>query len=310
MDFDFNEEQKMLKRSVHDFLASECPHTLVREIDESKQDYSRDIYRKMADLGWSGLMIPEEYGGVGGNWVDMAVFYEEAGRALLQSPHFYTVVQAGQTILELGNDEQKKEYLPGIAGGDLVMSVALTEPEVHCDLNAISTTAEKKGEDYIINGTKAFIGYAHLADYIITAAKSREGVSLFLVDGKAEGLTATPIDTMGGERLCEVIYNNVRVPERRVIGDLGKGSAITGVINKAKIMTCTKMVGAAEAALNMAVEYSKFRVQFGVLIGTFQALQFKMADMLMALDGARYITYYAAWLNSEGLPSEREMSMA
>ena len=129
MDYGFSEEQEMFRKSARGFLEKECPRSLVREIDEGKGDYSRELYRKMAGLGWLGLMIPEEYGGVGGNWIDMAIFHEEAGRALLQSPYLSTVVTCGQAILALGTEEQRRFFLPKIASGEVVMALALAEPE-------------------------------------------------------------------------------------------------------------------------------------------------------------------------------------
>ena len=286
MDFGFSEPQEMFRRTVRDFLDKECPMTLVREIEEKKQDFDRELYRKMAGLGWLGLMIPEEYGGLGGNWVDMGIFYEEAGRGLLPSPHFTTVVLGGQVLLAFGNEEQKRELLPKIVEGDLIMALALTEPEAGSNLALLATTATPDGEDYLISGTKLFIPNAHRADHIITVTRTGEGITLFLV------------------------YDRVRVSRSKILGELNGGEGIADIVEKAKIMTCAEMVGGAQAALEMTVDLTKQRVQFDRPIGSFQALQHRMVDMTMAVEGARWLMYSVAWMNSEGIPCSKESAMA
>ncbi len=310
MDFGLSEEQEMFQKTVRDFLSKECPMSLVREIEEKKQDYDPELYRKMAQLGWLGLMIPEEYGGSAGTWVDMAVFYEEAGRALLPSPHFSTVVLAGQTLLAFGSEQQKGELLARIANGEVILTLALTEPEAGSNLSLLTATATPEGDDYVISGTKLFIGHAHLAQYIITVARSGEDgeLALFLVPGLSQGLTCTPLDTLGGNRLNEIVYDKVRVPKGNRLGDSAQG--IGDIVEKAEIMACTEMLGSAQAAFDLTLDFCKQRVQFERPIGAFQALQHKMADMALAIEGARWLTYQAAWLNSEGLPSAQESAMA
>ncbi len=310
MDFSFSEEQEMFRTSVRDFLQKECPRTLVREIEEQKKDFSHDIYRKMADLGWLGIMIPDEYGGLGGNWVDMAIFYEEAGRALLQSPHLTTVVLGGQTLLSFGSEAQKSQLLPKIAKGEIIVTLALTEPDAGSNLALLATTAAPDNNDYIISGTKLFVPNAHLADYIITVARTKEGIMLFLVPGKSEGLTCTPLDTFSWERLNEVVYEKVRVSGKNLLGELNRGEGIAEIVDKAKIMSCAEMVGGAQAALDMALDFSKQRMSLGRPIGTFQVLQHRMADMALAIDGARWLVYSVAWMNSEGVPCAKESAMA
>ena len=310
MDYGFSEEQEMFRNSVRDFLEKECSRSLVREIEEQRRDYSPDLYRKMASLGWLGLGIPEEYGGVEGSWVDMAILYEEAGRALLPSPHFSTVVLGAQAILALGREEQKSNLLPRIADGDIIVALALTEPQAGSNLELLTTSATAKGEGYVINGTKLFINYAHLADYIVTVVKTGENkTSVFLVEKGSPGLTCSPVDTLGGERLCEVAYQQVEVPSDYVLGKLDEGSGICEVVEKAKVMSCVSMVGSAQVTLEMAIDYAKERTQFGVPIGSFQALQHKMATMALDIEGVRWLGYYVAWLISENIPCAMEMAM-
>jgi alkylation response protein AidB-like acyl-CoA dehydrogenase len=324
MDFGFSEPQEMFRRTVRDFLEKECPLTLVREMQEKKQDFDQGLYRKMAGLGWSGIMIPEEYGGVGGNWVDMAIFYEEVGRALLSSPHLSTVVLGGQILLAMGSEEQRSELLPRIAKGEIVIALALTEPEAGGDTAHMTTTATMAGDEYVISGTKLFVSNAHLADSIIVVAQTGRGVTLFIVDGKSEGLTCTPLDTFTGERTCLVVFDKVKVHRSRMVGSLDQGGRIAelmvagpehyagvlDIMDRAKIMGCAELMGGAQVALEEAIDFSKQRVQFDKPIGSFQALQHKLADMAMAVEGARWLTYMVAWMNSEGIPCAKETAMA
>ena len=312
MDFAFSEAQEIFRRSLRDFLQHECPRTLVREIEDKKLDHSAGLYEKLAQLGWLGLLIPEEYGGLGGDWIDMAIFCEEAGRTLLPGPHFSTVVLGAQALLAFGSEEQKASILPRVASGEVILALAATEPG-GCDPALLAATASPSGEDFVIEGTKLFVESAHLADYIITVARvgsAPEGATLLLVPGKAHGVTVTTMETLGGVRLGEVRYERVRVPQGNVLGEVGGGGGITKILDQAKVMTCAEMLGGAQAALEMAVDYSKHRYAFGVPIGSFQALQHKMVGMLVAIEKARWITYHAAWLNSQGLASARETAIA
>lgn len=310
MDFGLSEEQELFRKTVRDFLSRECPRSVVREVEEKKQDYDRELYRKMAGLGWLGLMLPEEYGGCGGTWVDMAIFYEEAGRALLPSPHFSTVVLAGQTLLAFGSEQQKNELLPMMANGEIILTLALTEPEAGSNLSLLTTSAVPEGDDYIISGTKLFVSHAHLAQHIITVAGTGEDgdLALFLVPGPSQGLTCIPLDTLGGDRLNEVVYDRVRVPKGNRLG--GPAHGIVDIVDKARIVACAEMVGGAQAAFDLTLDLLKQRVQFGRPIGSFQALQHKMADLALAIEGARWLIYQAAWLNSEGIPCGKESAMA
>jgi len=316
MDFGFTEEEEVFRESYRKFLKKENPTTLVREIEEKGLDYSREIYRKMADLGWLQIMIPEEYGGIGGDWVDMAILFEETGRALLQSPYFTTVTLGAQTILAFGTEEQKREFLPKIGNGEIVMALALTEADAGSNLRVISTAATPDSEDYIINGTKLYISNAHLADYIIVvtrtgpSASDGAGISLFLVDGKNPNVKCTPMKTFGLERVSEVVFDRARVSKTAMLGELNQGGDITDIVNRAKVMLSTEALGGAQMALEIAIDYSKLRHQFGVPIGTFQALQHKMSDMALAISGSTRLSYWSIWLMSQGISCSKELAMA
>jgi len=320
MDLDFSQEQAMFRTMCRDFLSKECPSILVRELETSEMGYSPELWRKIADLGWLGVMFPERYGGLGGNFLDLAILYDEMGRANFPSPHLATVVLGGHTILECGSEEQKQELLPKIARGELLLSLAFTEPALRYEPHAITTKATARGGEFILNGTKLFVPNANVADYLICVAKTKdrgkaeEGITLFLVDARTPGITCTPLKTMseiGHDKQCEVVFQNVRVSKNNILGKLGQGWAVLAeILNQATVALCAEMVGGAQAVLEMSVEYSKARVAFGRPIGSFQALQHKMANMLIEVDGAWLLTYQAAWMLSEQIPCTKQVAMA
>jgi alkylation response protein AidB-like acyl-CoA dehydrogenase len=309
MDFELGEEQIMLKTSARDFLENECPKQLVRDMMEDERGYAPELWAKMADLGWMGLVFPEEYDGVASSFLDLAVLLEEMGRALMPGPFVPTVVLAGLPILAAGSEEQKKQFLPKIASGDMIMTLAFMEPSGSLEASGVTVGATPAGEDFIIDGTKLFVPYAHVADYLICATRTKdspnkeEGITLFLVDAKMSGIHIEVLKTMTGEKLCEVIFDNVSVPKTSILGELDQGwSIMKRILDEATIAECAWMIGGARWALETAVDYAKERIQFGEPIGSFQAIQHKCANMLMEVEGATAITYYAAWAVSENDP--------
>jgi alkylation response protein AidB-like acyl-CoA dehydrogenase len=317
MDLGFSEEQEMLRTSARDFLEKECPKSLVKEMAEDERGYTPELWRKMAELGWMGLVIPEEYDGMGMSFLDLVVLLEEIGRACVPGPFFSTVILGGFAILDAGNEEQKKEFLPKIANGEMIVTLALTEPSGRYDADAITVKAVPDKDDYLISGTKLFVPDANIADYMVCAARTKdgaspdEGITLFLVDAKSPGIATTLLKTIAGDKQCEVIFDNVRVPKKNMLGELDKGwGVVERILEKATVALCAQMIGGAQAALEMSVAYAKERVQFGRPIGSFQAIQHYCANMVTDVDGSRFITYEAAWKVSEGLPATMEVSMA
>lgn len=315
MEYGFSEEQEMLQRTVRDFMAREYPRSLVREIESARQDYSRDVYRRMAsDLGLCGLMIPEEYGGSGMGWVETGIAYEEMGKALYSGPHYQSVVLAAQALLALGSEAQKKQYLPRIASGEIIAVVALDE-EGGQEPADVQLPATPKGDGYVLNGVKLFTPFAHLANLIIVPArtspsKDTRGITCFLVEANAPGLKVTPMETMGGERVTEMVLNNVQVSKASILGSVNGGGAIFDVVDRGKTVLTTYMVGGSEQALDMAVEYSKQRVQFGVPIGSFQGLQWYMAETWTNIQAARWLAWESIWQMDEGVDSPGSRAMA
>ncbi len=311
MDFGLSEEQKILKQTARDFLTAQCPNSLVREMAKDDRGYSPELWRRMAELGWMGLAFPQEYSGIGGSFLDLTILLEEMGRACLPGPFFSTVVLGGMTILELGEEKQKRKLLPMIARGDLIITLALTEPGSSYGNSEMTTKAVADGGNYVISGTKLFVPDAHIADYIICAATTAEGVTLFLVEGKSPGISYVLLKTITGDKQCEVTFNKVRVPRDNILGKLGQGwNRLQSVLRKAAIAKCAEMVGGAQRVLEITVDYVKQRVQFGQPIGAFQAIQHHCANMATDVETSKFITYQAAWRISEELPCNREVAMA
>ena len=311
MEYRFSEQQEMFRNQIRDFLEKECPRTLVKEIKQKKLDYTPELYHKMADLGWLGIMIPEEYGGIGGSWIDATILYEELGQALAPIPHHSSVVIGGQLIGAFGSDAQKEELLPQIAKGEIILAFALTEPESGSELKLLTTKANADGKGYVLNGTKLFVNYAHIANYIITVSQLADSnrVGVFLVKGQEPGLSCTPLDTLSGERLCEVTLEEVRVSKEYLLPKLDENEKLKEAILRTKVLRCAEMVGNFQTALDMTIDYSKQRIAYDHPIGFFQALQHKMVDMAIAIEGMRWLVYNTAWLNSQGIQATKEAMM-
>ena len=318
MDMGLSEIQQMLKNSAREFLAQECPLTLVRELESDPQGFTDDLWRQVSGLGWTGIPFPEQYGGTGGSFLDLAVLIEEMGRALLPGPYFATVVLGGLTILDAGSEDQKRDLLTGVCAGAVSLTLALTEPSATIEAWGVETTAGASGDGYVINGTKLFVPDAHAADTIIVAARTapagdnpERDITLFLVPSNAAGVAVEQISAIGNERLCEVRLDNVAVGAGAVLGEVGQGwPVIARALARATAAHCIRMVGGAEAVLDMTDEYVKQRTQFGRPVGSFQAVQHHCANMATDVEGARHIAYQAAWALSEGQPARREVAMA
>lgn len=311
MDFGLTEEQELLRRASRDFLEKECPQSLVRQTESDEKGYSLELWTKMAELGWIGLPIPEEYGGMGGGYLELVLLAEEMGRACLPGPFFSTVVLGGLTILAAGSEEQKNRLLPDVAKGKILLTLALYEPDAQLAISSVKTQAEPSRGGWLLSGTKLFVADAHIAKYIIVPALANEGVSLFLVDTGSPGIGCTLLKTLAGDKQCEVTFDKVKVPHRSLLGESGRGWVyIEKVLPRIITVKCAEMVGAAQRLLEMTVTYAKQRKQFGHPIGSFQAIQHYCANMATDVDSSKYITYKAAWMLSEGLPCAKEVSIA
>ena len=308
MDFGFSEEQEMLRSSARDFLTKEAPMTYVRKMMDDERGYTDELWRKMAELGWMGLILPEAHGGSGLDFVDMVVVLEEMGRAVLPGPFFSTVILAGIAIVEGGSADQKAKYLPKIADGSIKATLAHLEPSGRWDAEGIQLTAKESGGKWTLDGTKLFVPDANVADLFVvaarTAGKGTDGVTLFLVDAKSTGVGVTMLKTMDQTRkLGEVTFKNVTVGADAVLGKVGGGwGLLERVADRAKVGLAAEMCGGAQKVLEMSVEYAKVREQFGKPIGSFQAIQHKCANMLVEVESSKSITYYAAWAVANDVP--------
>jgi alkylation response protein AidB-like acyl-CoA dehydrogenase len=315
MDLVLSEEQEMLKTMARDFLADKFPKTVVKEIEESEEGYSPELWKEMAGLGWMGLAFPEKYGGSDMSFLDLSLLFEEMGRACLPGPYFSTVVLGGLPILDIGSEEQKDAYLPKIASGETIFTLALTEPSASYQADGIETKAKTEGDNYIINGTKLFVADAHIADYMLvvarTGAKAEEGITIFIVEGKSAGISHKVLKTIANDKLCEVVFKGVKVPKENILGELNKGwPEVKKIIQRAAVAKCCEMVGCIQQALDMTVDYAKERKQYDRPIGSFQVIQHYCADMATDVDGTRLSTYQAAWRLSQGLPCAKEVAIA
>ncbi|RJP65289.1 MAG: acyl-CoA dehydrogenase [Candidatus Abyssobacteria bacterium SURF_17] len=313
MNYDLTEEQSMLRESAHKFLADECSSELVRELVKDEKGFKRDLWQKMAELGWMGLPIPEKYGGSGMTFLELVVLLSEMGYYCLPGPFFSTVVLGGLTLIEAGNEKQKAEILSGLAEGSRILTLAWLEQAGTYTPSAIKLAAKLQDGQYILSGTKLFVPDAHVADTIICVARTGvepEDVTLFLVDAKSAGIKIALLDTLAGDKQCEVIFDKVAVPRSNLLGDVDNGWPILKkVLLMSAVAKSAEMVGAAQKVLEMAVEYAKVRTQFGRPIGAFQAVQHHCANMLTYADTVKYMMYGAAWKIASGLPFEKEASM-
>ncbi len=290
----------MLRESARGLLEKECPSAAVRRLMDDERGYDPALWKKMAELGWTGLVIPEEYGGAGLGYVDLVLVMEEMGRALLPSPFIWTAM-AAEAIRRAGSDAQKRAILPKIAAGETLATIAWMEPPGSWDADGIKATARASGDGFALDGVKLFVNDGHLAHLMIVAARGggagAEGVTLFAIDPRRPGVTITPLKTMDQTRkLSEVKLEGVRATADEVIGAVGDGWKTLGAtLDRGKVMIAAEMMGGAQKALEMSVEYARVRVQFGRPIGSFQAVQHKCANMMVDVESAKSAVYYAAW---------------
>ena len=314
MDFTLTEEQEMLKTSARDFLNEQCPKSVVKSMQNDPIGYPPELWKAISELGWLGLAFPEKYEGSGMSFLDLAVLFEETGRACLPGPFFPSVL-AGMTLLDAASEDQKKEYLPNIAKGSAVFTLALTEASGLYSAEAIGTTARVEGSGFVINGTKLFVQDAHVATHFLCAARTaapvEQGISLFIIDASAPGLTTTMLKTMSGDRQCELLMKDVRVGHDSLIGVINQGwPVVQRAIERAAVSKCCEMVGMMQRALELTVDYAKERKQFSRPIGSFQIIQHYCANMAADIDGARFSTYRAAWKISQGEAATAEVAVA
>jgi alkylation response protein AidB-like acyl-CoA dehydrogenase len=310
MDFGFNADQEMLRATARKFFDNECTSDFVRARMAEDAGFTEDFWTKLAEQGWLGLIYPEQYGGAGLGVVDLTVLMEEMGRSVMPGPFFSTVLLGGLSLLEAGSEAQKKEWLTKIAEGQARVTLAWTEPSARWDAAGVTTTAKASGGGFTLSGTKLFVPDAHVAHALVVVARTSEsqnaehGVSLFVVPTNARGVSVTLLPTMDQTRkLCEVKLDDVAVPASALLGQKDGGwTPLARVIQRATVALCAEMCGGAQKVLDMTAEYAKIRIAFGKPIGSYQGVKHKAADMLVDVENAKSLSYYAAWAVDENVP--------
>ena len=319
MDLQFSEEQTILRNSARSFLKQECPTTpFVRKMEFDETGYTAQLWQSISELGWLGILFPEEYGGAGFEFIDLAILLEEMGRACMPGP-FLSTVLCGLLILQNGNTEQKNFLLPKIISGESVLTYAITEQQACYAAAGIQMKAAPvENNDYILNGTKMFVSDAHVVDSILCFARTSEGadpekgISVFLVDPKLPGITCFNLeDTIARDKLYGLEFKDVRIPDRNIIGKLNNGwKILETLLAYGAVSECARMLGGAKRVLEMSLDYAKTRKQYQKLIGSNQIIQHYLVDMSSKVDGIDLVTYEAAWKLSKGFSSDLEIAIA
>ena len=296
-----NEEQRLLKDTAKEFLASNAPVEALRKLrdDEDAQGYAQALWQQMAELGWASIILPEDFGGLDFGFLGLGVVMEESGRTLTASPLFASAVVGASAVLLGGSSEQKESLLPAIAAGETTLALALEESHHHRP-DHISTTATASDGGYLIDGKKTFVLDGHSADKLIVVARSsgeatdREGISLFLVDRDSAGIHCQRTIMADSRNAANISFDKVRVDASALLGEVDQGwQVLEPVLDRGRVALAAEMMGLALEAFERTVAYLKEREQFGVLIGSFQALQHRAAIMQAELELARSVILQA-----------------
>ena len=316
MDVLLNEDEKMIRDTAREYLAAECTPALVRQMEKDPLGYPPAMWAKAAELGWQGMSLPEQYGGLDLPLVCLGLVMEETGRALAPIPLLSTVV-AVLTLARDASEAQCQAVLPEVVSGDTVMTWAFQEEDARLLPEAVKTRAVAQGENFVIEGTKLFVDNFNAAKLCLVACRTapasagNAGLSLFLVDTAAPGISAKPLVTLAKDSQSEVSFKGVRVPKANLIGRVNEGwPVIERMLDLATALLCAQMLGAARKDAEMAIEYAKYRTAFGQPIGAFQSVGHMCADMIIGIDGGALLTYEALWMMDQGLAGKVEVSQA
>jgi alkylation response protein AidB-like acyl-CoA dehydrogenase len=311
-----SEEEQMLKNLAREFLEGECPPSLARAMETDELGYPPELWKKMAELGWTGLSLPEQYGGQGMPLTYLAVILEEAGRAIAPVP-LHSTMTAALTVAEHANQAQQADILPRVCTGDLILTWAFTEADPRYIPEAIKIQTVEDGDQFVLTGTKMFVDNFDVSEICLLACRTaqatadNEGISLLLVDTRSSGITNTPLTTLAKDKQSRVSFDGVRVPKANLVGKINQGwPIIQWMLERGTALLCAQMVGATRKDADMAIEYAKNRVAFGRPIGSFQSIQHLCADMTLWVDGAQLLTYEALWKIDQGMPASVEVSQA
>lgn len=317
MDVLFNEFEEMLKQSARNTLEVESSPALVRESEVDPLGYAPNLWKKIADLGWLGLALPEAYGGQGLGLSALGILAAELGRVVAPVP-FHCTMTAALTIAEVGTERQRAAILPRVVQGEAILTWALTEADPRfLTPDAVQMQATVDGDSLVLNGTKLFVEHFESAAQCLVVCRTAPGktgaagISVVLVDPKSAGLEVTSLANLAKEKLSRVDFTNVRVPRANVVGTEGQGwPVVEAMVNRSAALLSIQMSGAARRALEYAVEYAKGREAFGRPIGAFQSIAHTLADTLIWIDGCDLIAYQALWRLEKGLPAAVQVSQA
>ena len=316
MDVLLNDDETMIVDSAREFLDGECPPSLVRAMENDPLGYPKELWQKVAELGWQGMCLPEKVGGSEMPLVYLGLVLREAGRALAPLPLHSTAV-AALTIARDGSEAQQEKYLPDVVSGKSVLTWAFTERNPRFVPEAVQMTAKAQGDQFVLEGTKLFVDNFPAADHCLVVArttpgsKGAQGLTLFIVDAHSKGISQTPLITLAKDKQSEVTFKDVRVPKANVIGAVGEAWPIVErMLDRGTALLCAQMIGAARKDIEMAIEYAKFREAFGQPIGAFQSVQHTCADMQIWVDGGELLTFEALWKIDQGQPASVEVSQA
>lgn len=315
MDLGFSKDQELIRKSAREFFEKECPKDKVRVLKEDKKGFDDQAWKKMVNLGFTGLNIPESYGGMEGEFLELMIFMEELGRNIVPCPFFTTVCQCAPAVLKYGTDAQKKNILTKIAEKGDILSYALNEEKADYSASDIQLKATPQGDGFALNGTKLFVPYANSAQQFLVVGRtgggnSKDGITLFLVEAEKEGIDLEEIPTAARDGKYAVSFDNVVVAKDAVLGQVDNGWEIVDyILQYGSILKSAEMSGSLQAALDLAVRYAKERHQFNKPIGSFQSLQHRMVNMLTMVDGLKILVYEAAWHMNEGKPDRMLNSM-
>jgi alkylation response protein AidB-like acyl-CoA dehydrogenase len=316
MDFELNPDQKLLESTAASFVRKESPVTRMRALRDDPVGWTPDFWKKMADLGWLGLAFPESAGGFGGSFFDVALVIEQLGVALVPEP-FVPSLLAGTAILRAGSPEQHERYLPALIAGDTSLALAYAERGSRFDTTWVESTATREGSDYVLRGEKVFVENGHAADAIVVSARTsggpgdEAGISLFVLERGSPGLRVTPIKTMDGRRAAMIGLDGVRVSEANRVGpEGGAAEVLDELADLGAAAACAEGVGVMRTVLQMTVDYMRTREQFGVKIGTFQALQHRAVDMFVRTELARGTSIMASIGVADPDPVERRTAVS
>jgi acyl-CoA dehydrogenase len=320
LSFELTDEQKLFQRSVRDYVDAEITKPYCREL-EASEEFPWPLWQKLCDAGFTGVGIDEEWGGQGGGIMEQVILDEELSRSMAGLYWILGITLFDAKAITLaGTRAQKERFLPEIAAGKLMAAISLTEPDGGTDVfGAMKTRAKKVDGGWILNGTKIWSTLAHVADRLFVVARTGEGprahhgVTVFFCDAKADGITAAPIPKLGMRSLgsCEVVFEEVFVPDEDVLGEVDAGWKILAeTLNSERIMNGANCTGALSGVLELMLSYSQERMAFGKPIGQFQAVQHMIADTYAGLEISRLMTYRAAWLQANGQPCGVESTMA